>query len=113
MTEEINEEPILFTNEELYAAINKHLGLDSAPESEPDRRPHPDPGTITTVELRERYDLSKVMADKTRKELVGDGVLFPDWVFRYDKWPPHNRIRLKGYRYTNTVPTEETQLDKQ
>lgn len=90
-------EDLLFSNAELHAILSKALGLDASPLPTGDR-PHPDPGTITSTELREDYGLSRSATDRTLSDLKESGIITPDWIKRYDPWPPHKTKKIKGYR---------------
>jgi len=98
-------EAIVFSDEELFAALDKHIGhkqsLDFKLED------NVDPGTITKPEMQERYGFGRAAATKYINMLVSRGVLERSWVVRSDNWPPYGTRLRQGYRYTGKILEEE------
>lgn len=102
--EEPNDD-IHFSDAELHAYLNRALGIDK--ELPIEERPNPDPGTITSTELRKRYGLPRSRAEKLLDELQNSDIIRPEWIKRYDPWSG-NKKKIKGYRF---YPPEEKPTD--
>ena len=101
------DEEIHFSDSELRAYLNKALGLEGD-VALPHDRPNPDPGTITSTELREDYNLSRSRAERTLRDLIKECTIKPAWIYRYDPWPPHKKKKIKGYRLCEEEEGEES-----
>lgn len=100
-------EEIHFSDSELRAYLNKALGLEGDVTLLHDR-PNPDPGTITSTELEEHYEISRTATGRLLKQLVKDDILKRDWIWRYDPWPPHKKKKIKGYRLCKEEEGDES-----
>jgi hypothetical protein len=102
---EEEKEAIVFSDEELFSALDKHVGKKKAPTLLPGESL--DPGTITRPEMEERYGFGREAAMAHIKMLIKKGVLVRDWVDRADEWPPYGARSRQGYRYTGKAFEEE------
>ena len=105
------DKPIVFSDDELFKALNKSLGLEEGEgESLLEHKPSPDPGTITAKEFGKRHGLGRTSTNRELQKAIDAGILYRDKIKRYDRWPPHGLRATRGYRYRSE---KETGLDKQ
>ena len=81
------------TEDDLLNAIRAHL---EAPDDTSER----EVGTITTAELAELMETTQRRALMKAKQLCGQGVLTPEYVYRTNLWG--RSIPRPGFRYIGT-----------
>ena len=80
----------VFTEDDLLAEIRQYL---DAPDDTSER----EAGTITTAELAELMETTQRRALMKAKQLCGQGILAPEYVYRTNLWG--RSIPRPGFRY--------------